>query len=106
MNSTFTLSAKSWFAIGLVTCVLAVVALSTGEVLLPIVAFCGGGIAAFDSMHINLRRYRTWIAYGPIGVFIVCAVIWPFALIWYFIVRVRVARGTLPLNDGFKARPA
>src|SRR4051794_35212293 len=103
MNSTLTLSTKAWFAIGLVTCILAALAIKTGEFLLPIVAFCGGGIAAFDSMHIHLRRYRPWISYGPVGVFVVCALFWPFALIWYFIVRVRIARGTMPLRDDFRA---
>jgi hypothetical protein len=103
MRSTFTLSGKAWFAIGLVACVLVVVAFSTGEFLLPLVAFCSGGIAAFDSTHIHLRRYRTWISYGPIGVFVVCALFWPFALIWYFIVRVRIARGTMPVRDDFRA---
>jgi hypothetical protein len=101
MNSTFTLSAKDWFSIALVAGILAAVAISTGEFLLPIVAFCSGGIAAFDSTHIHLRRYRTWLSYGPIGLFIVCALFWPFALIWYFIVRVRIARGTMPLRDDF-----
>jgi hypothetical protein len=101
MNSTFTLSRKGWFSISLVAGILAAVAVSTGEFLLPIVAFCSAGIAAFDSTHIRLRQYRTWLSYGPIGLFIVCALFWPFALIWYFIVRVRIARGTMPLRDDF-----
>jgi len=99
MSSPFTLSAKAWFAIGLVACFLTAVAISTGEFLLAIVAFCTSGIAAFDSMHIHLRSYRTWLSYGPVGLFLVCALTWPFALIWYFIVRVRIARGTMPLRN-------
>ena len=104
MNSTFTLSTKGWVAVGLVVCLLVAFAFSTGEFLLPIVAFCTAGIAAFDSTHIHLRRYKTWLSYGPVGLFVVCALFWPFALIWYFIVRVRIARGTMPLREDFKPR--
>ena len=50
-------------------------------------------------MHIQLRRYRTGISYGPIGLFLACSLFWPFPVIWYFIVRVRIARGTMPLKD-------
>jgi len=104
MSGTFTLSKKGWFAVGLVASLLAAVALCTGEFLLAITAFSSGGIAAFDSTHVQLRRYRTWISYGPVGVFIVCSLVWPFALIWYFIVRVRIARGTMPLRDDLRPR--
>ena len=102
MNNTFTLSLKGWFAVGMVACLLAVFAFSTGEFLLAIVAFCSSGIAAFDSMQIHLRRYKTWLSYGPVGLFIICALVWPFALIWYFIVRLRIARGTMPIRDDFR----
>jgi hypothetical protein len=102
MNNAFSLSARAWFAIGMVACLLAVVAFATGEFLLATVAFCSSGIAAFDSMQIHLRRYNTWLSYGPVGLFVVCALVWPFALIWYFIVRVRIARGTMPLRDDFR----
>jgi len=104
MNSTFTLSTKGWVAVGLVACLLVAFAVSTEEFLLPIVAFSTAGIAAFDSTHIHLRRYKTWLSYGPVGLFVVCALFWPFALIWYFIVRVRIARGTMPLREDFKPR--
>lgn len=102
MKNTFTLSTKAWVAITLVVAVLAAVVVSTGQFLLPLVAFCTAGIAAFDSMHIPLRRYRTWLSYGPVGLFVVCTLVWPFAIIWYFVVRVRIARGTMPLRNDFK----
>jgi len=102
MKSTFTLSPKAWFAIGLVGCILAAIGISTGQLLLAAVAFSGAGIAAFDSSHIQLRRYKTWLSYGPIGLFVVCALFWPFAVIWYFVVRVRIARGTMPLRSDFR----
>ena len=104
MRSTSTLSTKGWVAVVLVACVLAAFAVSTGQILVAVVAFCTAGIAAFDSTHIHLRRYRTWLSYGPVGLFVVCALFWPFALIWYFVVRVRIARGTMPLRDEFAHR--
>ena len=72
---------------------------SLNDFLIPITAFCTAGIAAFDSMHIGLKRYKSGIAYGPVGLFVTCALIWPFYLIWYFVVRVRIAQGTMPLQQ-------
>lgn len=105
MNSTFNLSAKGWFAIGLVLCVLAAFAISTGQFVAAITAFSTAGVAAFDSTHIHLIRYKTWLSYGPIGLFVVCALIWPFALIWYSVVRVRIARETMPVRGAFVQNP-
>jgi hypothetical protein len=68
------------------------------------VAFSTAGIAAFDSGHVHLLRYKTWLSYGPVGLFVVCALFWPFAIIWYFVVRVRIARSTMPLRDDFTPR--
>ena len=99
MTHTFTLPAKGWVAVFLVAGALAAFAFVTGQFLLAVTAFSTGGIAAFDSAHIQLRRYKTWLAYGPVGVFVVCALFWPLAVIWYFVVRVRIARGTMPLRD-------
>lgn len=102
MTSKFTLSAQAWLAVILVAGLLVFFGIYSGEILIPITAFCTAGIAAFDSMNIYLRRYKTWLSYGPIGVFVVCALIWPLALIWYFVVRVRIARGTMPLREDLK----
>ena len=103
MKSTFTLSTRGWVAVILVACFLAAFAISTGQFLVAFVAFSTSGIAAFDSTHIHLRRYKTWLSYGPIGLFVVCALFWPFALVWYVVVRVRIARGTMPLRHEFRA---
>lgn len=106
MKSKLTISAQGWFGIGLVTCILAAIALFTGQFLCAVTAaFCSAGVAAFDSTHIHLRDYKTWLSYGPIGLFIVCALIWPFAPIWYFVVRVRIARGTMPSRYDFVHNP-
>ena len=104
MTTTLTLSAKGWIAVALVASLLTVFAFLTGEILLAMAAFSTAGIAAFDSTHIHLRRYRTWLSYGPVGLFIWCALLWPFAIIWYFVVRIRIARGTMPLRDDFAPR--
>ena len=103
-ESKFTLSTKGWVAVVLVTCVLAACAVATGHFLFAVVAFSTAGMAAFDSTHVQLRRYKTWLSYGPVGLFVVCALCWPFAVVWYFVVRVRIARGTMPLRDDFKPR--
>ena len=104
MKSKFTLSTKGWVAVVLVACVLAAFAVATGQFLVAVVAFSTAGIAAFDSTHVHLRRYQTWLSYGPVGLFVVCALCWPFAVVWYFVVRVRIARGAMPLRDDFKPK--
>jgi hypothetical protein len=71
------------------------------ELLFAAVAVSTSGVAAFDSAHVNLRKYNTRIAYGPIGLFVASAIFWPYVIIWYSIVRVRIARGTLPLKHNF-----
>ena len=102
MSPIYPLTTKAWVALSLVAGLLVFFAIFAGEVLIPVAAFCTAAIAAFDSSHISLRRYKTGISYGPVGLFVICALIWPFAIIWYFIVRVRIARGTMPLRDEFK----
>ena len=105
MNSKFTLSTKGWIAVGLVACLCAAIAVRTGEVLLAMVVFTTSVIAAFDSTHIHVRRYKTVLSYGPVGLFVICALFWPFTLIWYFVVRIRIARGTMPLRSGIASGP-
>ena len=102
MNTKFTLTAKGWFAVCAVACLLVFFGIYSGQIVIPITAFCTAGIAAFDSMHIHLRRYKTGLSYGPVGLFVTGALIWPLILIWYFIIRVRIARGTLPLKEEFR----
>lgn len=105
MKSMLNLSAKAWSAIGLVACALAAFAISTGQFVAAIAAFSTAGIAAFDSTHIQLWRYKTWLSYGPIGLFIVCALFWPLAPIWYLIVRLRIVRAAMPMRNEFVQNP-
>ena len=102
MKPAFELSTKAWVVVCLVAGLLAVFAIYSGEILIPVTAFCTAGIAAFDSGPVGLRRYKTGLAYGPVGLFVVCALLWPFSIIWYFVVRVRIARGTMPLREELK----
>jgi hypothetical protein len=104
MKPPFPLSNKAWLAVFLVAGLLAVFAIYSREIVIPVTAFCTAGIAAFDSGHVGLRRYKTELAYGPVGLFVVCALMWPFCVIWYFVLRVRIARGTLPLRDEVEYR--
>ena len=99
------LSTKAWIAIAFVSSFFLLLAFSNGDLLggffYAVIAFSIAGIAAFDSTHIKLRKYKTWIAYGPIGVSVVCALFMPIAVVWYFIVRLRIARGTMPLREQY-----
>jgi hypothetical protein len=105
MNSRFQLSAKGWLAVGVVVAFYLLIAFKSDNLLATllyaVVAISAAGIVAFDSTHIRLWHYKTWISYGPIGLFVVCALSWPVALVWYFLVRIRIARGTMPLRDEF-----
>ena len=67
-----------------------------GPLIWAFVVFGTSALAAYDSTRVRLLRYKSGISYGPIGVFIVCAFFWPFALIWYAVVRVRIALGRMP----------
>ena len=102
MKTKLKLSGKAWVAITSVVILYIVAAACSCDILGTLfygaVGISAAGVAAFDSTHVNLRRYRTWMSYGPIGLFLVCALFWPIAIIWYFVVRVRIARGTMPLR--------
>jgi hypothetical protein len=65
-------------------------------------AFVTSAVAAYDSTRVHLQRYESGISYGPVGLFVVCALFWPFGLIWYLVVRVRIRLGKMP----FKKPPA
>jgi hypothetical protein len=109
MKESLKSSTKGRVAVGLVGLLyLAIIITSRhplAALLFAAVAFSSSAIAAFDSTHTNLRRYRTGISYGPVGLFLVCALFWPFPVIWYFIVRVRIMRGAMPLR-GDAGRPS
>lgn len=108
MNDKATLSTKAWVAVVLVVALYVAVAVSSENLIetlfYGVVAISTAAVAAFDSTHVHLRRYKTWLSYGPVGLFVVCALFWPFVIVWYFVVRVRIARGTMPLRNEFRQR--
>lgn len=108
MNEGIRLSRKAWVAVGFVVVFYIFLGFSSesplATVLLAAVAISTAGGVAFDSTHVHLRCYKTGISYGPVGLFVVCALFWPFVIIWYFVVRVRIARKTMPQREEFAPR--
>ena len=55
--------------------------------------------AAFDSSKIQLKRYKSGISYGPIVLFLACALLWIVGFPWYLIMRYKIKTGTAVLKD-------
>jgi hypothetical protein len=55
--------------------------------------------AAVDSSKIQLKRYKSGISYGPIVLFIGCALLWIVGFPWYLIMRYKIKTGTAILKD-------
>jgi hypothetical protein len=55
--------------------------------------------AAFDSSKIQLKRYKSGISYGPIVLFVACALLWIVGFPWYLIMRYKIKAGTAVLKD-------
>lgn len=49
--------------------------------------------AAWDSSRIGLRRYKSMIAYGPVGLFLAISFLWPIAFPLYLAMKFRIQRG-------------
>jgi hypothetical protein len=67
MNTTFTLSPKTWFSVGFVACSVALFAFFTDKFLLAILALCTAGIAAFVAAwlsSLSLGRMRRLLIYN------------------------------------------
>lgn len=62
--------------------------------------------AAFDSSKIGLKRYKSGISYGPIVLFLACALLWIVGFPWYLSMRGRIKTGTAVLKDGVSAPAA
>ncbi len=56
--------------------------------------------AAIDSSKIQLRRYKSGISYGPVVLFIACALLWIVGFPWYLSMRYKIKMGTAVLKDG------
>jgi hypothetical protein len=55
--------------------------------------------AAIDSSKIQLKRYKSGISYGPVVLFIACAMLWIVGFPWYLSMRYKIKSGTAVLND-------
>ena len=106
MNTKFQFSKKAWIAVAFVITFYGTLIVNGSDLVdalfYAVLGISVAGIAAFDSTHIHLRHYKTWLSYGPVGLFVVCALLWPVVVVWYFIVRFRIARGTMPVKDEYK----
>ena len=56
--------------------------------------------AAVDSSKLQLKRYKSGIAYGPVVIFFGCVMIWIIAFPWYLAMRHKIQTGTAVLKDG------
>jgi hypothetical protein len=57
--------------------------------------------AAFDSTKIKLRRYKSGISYGPVVLFIACALLWIVGFPWYLAMRYKIQTGTAIVKPEF-----
>lgn len=55
--------------------------------------------AAFDSAKLQLKRYKSGIAYGPVVLFIACAMLWIVGFPWYLAMRHKIKNGTAILKE-------
>jgi hypothetical protein len=56
--------------------------------------------AAIDSSKIHLQRYKSGISYGPVVLFIGCALLWVIGFPWYLLMRYKIKNGTAILKEG------
>lgn len=66
----------------------------SGFVVVQATAVC----AAVDSPRLELKKYRSGIATGPVALFIGVALLWIIGFPWYLVVRGKIRTGTMPLN--------
>ena len=55
--------------------------------------------AAIDSSKLQLKRYKSGISYGPVVLFIACALLWIIGFPWYLSMRHKIKTGTAVLKD-------
>lgn len=47
----------------------------------------------------QLRRYKSGISYGPVVLFIGCALLWIVGFPWYLAMRYKIKHGTAALKE-------
>ena len=78
-------------------------AIRFGDALVPVGIFLNAGMAlwaAIDSSKINLRLYKSGIAYRPAALFFGIAMLWIIGFPWYLSMRYKIKTGTAVLKDG------
>jgi len=77
-------------------------AIRFGNAVVPVAIFLNAGMAlwaAIDSSKINLRLYKSGIAYGPVVLFFGIALLWIIGFPWYLSMRYKIKTGTAVLKD-------
>jgi hypothetical protein len=54
---------------------------------------------AIDSSKLQLKKYKTGIAYPPVILFIAVCLVWVIGFPWYLSVRYKIKNGLLPLKE-------
>jgi hypothetical protein len=94
---------KTWiailFTIGLLAMCL-VISLLIGFDLTWIMVLGTAIWVAIDSSRLQLRRYKSDISYGPVVLFIACALLWIIGFPWYLSMRYKIKTGTAVLKEG------
>jgi len=87
----------------LLTIVLIVVALFLNEMLegniFMLMMVATGIWAAWDSSKIELKKYKSGISYGPIGIFVCHIGLWFVAFPWYLSMRYKIKNGLAQLKQ-------
>ncbi|MCA9919340.1 MAG: hypothetical protein KC445_15380 [Anaerolineales bacterium] len=65
----------------------------TGINLVYVLIFATALWAAWDSSRIGLRRYKSIVSYGPIGLFFAISFLWPIAFPLYLAMKFRIRQG-------------
>ena len=86
------------FTIGLLFVTL-VASQLVGFNLVPIMIMLSALWAAFDSSKLQLKKYKSGIAYGPVVLFLAIAFLWIGGFPWYLIVRHRIKSGKAQLKE-------
>ena len=55
--------------------------------------------AALDSSKIQLKRYKSGISYGPLVLFLACALLWIVGFPWYLVMRHKIKTGAAVLKE-------
>ena len=72
---------------------------SSFDIIWPMI-FISSLLLAIDSKIIQIKKYKTSLAFGPAILFIACVLMWIYVFPWYVVVRYRIKKGLIPENDG------